>query len=140
MNKDQRSNVFAAVAKKNGNNSASNSTLSNFKYKPPNNTGAIIGIIGDVLATVDDALATIGAIIELNTDVSNDFQSQVDDFKSDQEKDKMQEEIDDLKEKVKQLEKLIRVTSNFGCFACLYELNEDFEFRVRCFTGHRFFV
>lgn len=60
------------------------------------------------MATVGDALATIGAIIELNTDVSNDFQSQVDDFKSDQEKDKMQEEIDDLKEKVKQLEKLIK--------------------------------
>ncbi|RZT23515.1 hypothetical protein [Fictibacillus sp. BK138] len=61
-----------------------------------------------MLATVGDAVSTIGAVIQLNTDVSTDYQSQVDDFKSDQEKEKMQQEIDDLQDKVKQLEKLVR--------------------------------
>ena len=84
----------------------SNSTLGNFEYKPPNNTGVIIGIIGGALATVGDALGTIGAIIQLDIDVSADFQSQVDAFKSDQEKDKMQEEIDDLKGQVKEIDDL----------------------------------
>ncbi len=69
-----------------------------------------------------DALQTIGAITQLNIDVSADFQSQVDAFKSDQEKDKMQEEIDDLKgqvkeiddlkEQMKQLEKIIKSNQN----------------------------
>jgi hypothetical protein len=88
----------------NGNDS--NSNLVNFEYKPPNNTGVILGIIGGALATVGDALATIGAIIQLDIDVSEDFQSQVDDFKSDQHKDKMREEIDDLKEQVKEIDDL----------------------------------
>ena len=88
----------------NGNDS--NSTLVNFEYKPPNNTGVILGIIGGALATVGDALATIGAIIQLDIDVSADFQSQVDDFKLDQQKDKMREEIDDLKEQVKEIDDL----------------------------------
>jgi hypothetical protein len=97
-------------------------TLSKFKYKPPNNTGVILGIIGGALATVGDALATIGSIIQLDIDVEADFQSQLDDFKSDQEKEKMQEEIDtlkgqvkeieDLKEQLKQLETLIKSNQN----------------------------
>ena len=94
----------------NGNDS--NSNLVNFEYKPPNNTGVILGIIGGALATVGDALATIGAIIQLDIDVSADFQSQVDDFKSDQQKDKMREEIDDLKEQVKLLVKIIKSNQN----------------------------
>ncbi|MCM3664148.1 hypothetical protein M3204_07020 [Mesobacillus subterraneus] len=108
MNNNQRSYIVADGAKNSGNKSNSNTTLGNFEIKPPNNTGTILGIIGGVLTTVGDALATIGAIIQLNTDVSVDLQSQVDDFKSDQEKDIMREEIDDLQEKVKQLEKLIK--------------------------------
>jgi hypothetical protein len=106
----------------NTNGNVSNSTLGNFEYKPPNNTGVILGIIGGALATVGDALATIGAIIQLDIDVNADFQSQVDAFKSDQEKDKMQEEIDDLKgqvkeiddlkEQMKQLEKIIKGNQN----------------------------
>ncbi|USK34978.1 hypothetical protein LIT25_06465 [Bacillus sp. F19] len=107
MNKNKRLYIpppFPPTANINGNDS--NSTLGNFEYKPPNNTGVIIGIIGGALATVGDALSTIGTIIQLNIDVSADFQSQVDDFKSDQEKDKMQEEIDDLKEQVKEIDDL----------------------------------
>ena len=123
MNKNKRIYSTTSVlptANINGNNS--NSTLGNFEYKPPNNTGVIIGIIGGALSTVGDALQTIGAIIQLNIDVSADFQSQVDAFKSDQEKDKMQEEIDDLKgqvkeiddlkEQMKQLEKIIKSNQN----------------------------
>ena len=106
----------------NNNDNNSNSTLGIFEYKPPNNTGVIIGIIGAALSTVGDALQTIGAITQLNIDVSADFQSQVDAFKSDQEKEKMQEEIDDLKgqvkeiddlkEQMKQLEKIIKSNQN----------------------------
>ena len=70
------------------------------------------GVIGGVLATVGDALQADGAIVQLNRDVSADFQSQVDDFKSTQEKDKMREEIDDLKEQVKPLEKIIKSNQN----------------------------
>ena len=112
MNKNQRVSVVTAEANNSGNNSNFNSTLGNFEYKPPNNTGTILGIIGGALATVGDALATIGAIIQLNTDVSVDFQSQVDDFKSDQEQDKLRVEIDDLQEKVNQLEQLIKSNQN----------------------------
>src|SRR3954451_18706363 len=90
----------------NTNGNVSNSTLGNFEYKPPNNTGVILGIIGAALSTVGDAMQTIGAIIQLDIDVSADFQSQVDAFKSDQEKDKMQEEIDDLKGQVKEIDDL----------------------------------
>jgi hypothetical protein len=126
MNKNKRLYTVPTTAivppTDNINGNDSNSTLGNFEYKPPNNTGVILGIVGGVLATVGDALATIGAIVQLNTDASADFQSQVDDFKSDQEKDKMQEEIDDLKEQVKEiddlkgqvkeLEKIIKSKSN----------------------------
>ena len=124
MNENKRiyrtTSILPTTTNINGNNS--NSTLGNFEYKPPNNTGVIIGIIGGALSTVGDALQTIGAIIQLNIDVSADFQSQVDAFKSDQEKDKMQEEIDDLKgqvkeiddlkEQMKQLEKIIKSNQN----------------------------
>src|SRR4051812_33245049 len=106
----------------NTNGNVSNSTLGNFEYKPPNNTGVILGIIGAALSTVGDAMQTVGAIIQLDIDVSADFQSQVDAFKSDQEKDKMREEIDDLKgqvkeiddlkEQMKQLEKIIKGNQN----------------------------
>ena len=127
MNKNKRiyrtTSVLPTRTNNNGNNfNNSNSTLGNFEYKPPNNTGVIIGIIGAALATVGDALQTIGAIIQLDIDVSADFQSQVDAFKSDQEKEKMQEEIDDLKgqvkeiddlkEQMKQLEKIIKSNQN----------------------------
>ena len=127
MNENQRiyrtTSNLPTTTNINGNNSNNlYSTLGNFEYKPPNNTGAIISIIGGALATVGDALGYIGAIIQLNMDVSSDFQSQVDAFKSDQEKDKMQEEIDDLKgqvkeiddlkEQMKQLEKIIKGNQN----------------------------
>ncbi|MDR7080722.1 hypothetical protein J2Y03_005820 [Neobacillus niacini] len=109
MKKNKRLYIAPPVpptANNNGNNSNSNSTFANFEYKPPNNIGNIIGIFGDVLVTVGDALGTIGAIIQLDIDVSADLQSQVDDFKSNQEKDKMREEIDDLKEQVKEIDDL----------------------------------
>lgn len=127
MNENKRiyrtTSVIPTTTNNNGNNSNnSNSTLGNFEYKPPNNTGVILGIIGGALNVVGDALGYIGAIIQLNIDVSADFQSQVDAFKSDQEKDKMQEEIDDLKgqvkeiddlkEQLKQLEKIIKSNQN----------------------------
>ncbi|WP_449536376.1 hypothetical protein [Ferdinandcohnia sp. Marseille-Q9671] len=109
MNKNKRVSSITTVLPTTVNNDKNSlSALGNFEYKPPNNTGVILGIIGGTLSTVGDALATIGAIIQLNIDVSDDFQSQVDDFKSVQEKDKMREEIDDLKEQVKQLEKIIK--------------------------------
>lgn len=67
-------------------------------------------------------MQTIGAINQLNIDVTADYQTQVDAYKSEQEKDKMQEEIDDLKgqvkeiddlkEQVKQLEKIIKSNQN----------------------------
>lgn len=108
MNKNQRNyrttSILPTTTNNNGNNS--NSTLGNFEYKPPNNTGVILGIIGAALSTVGDAMQTIGAIIQLDIDVNADFQSQVDAFKSDQEKDKMQEEIDDLKGQVKEIDDL----------------------------------
>ena len=112
MNENQRNyrtiSILPTTTDTNGNDS--NSTLGNFEYKPPNNTGIILGIIGGVLTITGDALATIGAIIQLNIDASADFQSQVDAFKSDQEKekekDKMQEEIDDLKGQVKEINDL----------------------------------
>ena len=124
MNDNKRiyrtTSILPTTTNTNGNNS--NSTLGNFEYKPPNNTGAILGIIGGALNVVGDALGYIGAIIQLDIDVSADFQSQVDAFKSDQEKDKMQEEIDDLKgqvkeiddlkEQMKQLEKIIKSNQN----------------------------
>ena len=120
MNDNKRiyrtTSILPTTTNTNGNNS--NSTLGNFEYKPPNNTGAILGIIGAVLTVAGDSLALIGEIIQLDIDVSADFQSQVDAFKSDQEKDKMREEIDDLKgqvkeiddlkEQMKQLEKIIK--------------------------------
>jgi hypothetical protein len=119
MNKNKRIySTTSVLPASNSNANDSNSTLSKFQYKPPNNTGVILGIIAGTLTTVADALATIGAIIQLNIDVSADFQSQVNGSKSDQEKDKMQKEIDelkgqvkeidDLKEQVKQLEKIIK--------------------------------
>lgn len=108
MNKDQRITILAADVNNILNKSKSNSTSGNFEYKPPNNTGIIIGIIGGVLTTVGDALATIGAIIQLNIDESDDFQSKLGDFKSEQEKDQMRIEINNLNEKVKQLEQLIK--------------------------------
>ncbi|WP_405099356.1 hypothetical protein [Oceanobacillus sp. FSL H7-0719] len=86
----------------------SNSNIATFQYNPPNNTGTTLGILGGVLTTVGDALATIGAIIQLNTDNTADFESQVGSFKSDQEMEKMQAEIDNLQEKLKQLEQLIK--------------------------------
>ena len=113
MNENQRNYRVASIlptttnpttTNTNGNNSTS--TFGNFEYKPPNNTGVILGIIGAAVSTVGDALQTIGAIIQLNIDVPADFQSQVDAFKSDQEKAKMQEEIDDLKGQVKEIEDL----------------------------------
>src|SRR4051795_11092966 len=77
----------------NTNGNVSNSTLGNFEYKPPNNTGIILGIIGGVLTIAGDALATIGAIIQLDIDVNADFQSQVDAFKSDQESDQEKDKM-----------------------------------------------
>jgi hypothetical protein len=123
MNENKRiSSTISALPTANINGNDSNSTLGNFEYKPPNNTGVIIGIIGAALSTVGDAMQTIGAIIQLDIDVNAEFQSQVDAFKSDQEKDKMQEEIDDLKgqvkeiddlkEQMKQLEKIIKSNQN----------------------------
>lgn len=108
--KDKRATVIAAAANNNGNNS--NSSPANFQYKPPNNAGTIIGIIGGALSAAGDALATIGAIIQLETDVSTDFESQIDGYNSDQEKNQMQAEINDLQEKVKQLEELIKNNQN----------------------------
>src|SRR3954447_22452235 len=102
MNENKRiASTISVLPTANINGNNSNSTLGNFAYKPPNNTGVIIGIIGAALSTAGDAMQTIGAIMQLNIDVSADFQSQVDAFKSDQvdafksdqEKDKMQEEI-----------------------------------------------
>lgn len=104
MNKSKRLYSIPTISQNDNNYNSSN--LNNFKYKPPNNTGVILGIIGGALATVGDALSTIGAIIQLDIDVSADFQSQVDDFKSDQEKEQMREEIDDLKGQVKEIEEL----------------------------------
>lgn len=107
MHKNKRIYSTTSVlptANNNANNS--NSTSGNFVYKPPNNTGVILGIIAGTLTTVADALATIGAIIQLDIDVSDDFQSQVNDFKSDQEKDKMRKEIDDLKGQLKEIDDL----------------------------------
>ena len=114
MNENKRiyrtTSILPTTTNTNGNNSNnsnnSNSTLGNFEYKPPNNTGVILGIIGGALNVVGDALGYIGAIIQLDIDVSADFQSQVDAFKSDQEKDKMREEIDDLKGQVKEIDDL----------------------------------
>ena len=102
MNENQRiyriTSVLPTTTNNNGNSSNnfnnSNSTLGNFEYKPPNNTGTILAIIGGVLTVAGDTLAIIGETIQLNIDASADFQSQVDAFKSDQEKEKMQEEID----------------------------------------------
>lgn len=111
MNKDKRATVIAAAASQNNGN-ISNSTQGNFQYKPPNNSGTILGIMGGVLTIAGDALATIGAIIQLNTDTAADFQSQVDDYHSEQDKKKMQEEIDNLQEKVKQLEEIIKNSQN----------------------------
>nr|WP_309100437.1 hypothetical protein [Fredinandcohnia onubensis] len=110
MNKEKRSAVITAATEVSQNNS--NSSPGNFEYKPPNNSGTILGIIGGVLSATGDALATIGAIIQLNTDTSVDFQSQVHDYHSEQDKKKMQEEIDNLQEKVKQLEELIKNNQN----------------------------
>ena len=64
MNKNKRiyrtTSVLPTTTNNNGNNSNnSNSTLGNFEYKPPNNTGVIIGIIGGALATVGDALGLL---------------------------------------------------------------------------------
>ena len=111
MNKDKRESIVAAASNSGDN---SNSSLNQFQYKPPNNSGTILGIIGGALSAAGDALATIGAIIQLNIDTSTDFQSQVESHQSDQDKNKMQEEIDDLQEKVKQLEELIKNSSERG--------------------------
>jgi hypothetical protein len=108
MNKDKRLSIVPADINNNLNNSTSTSSSGNFEYKPPNNTGVILGIIGGVLTTVGDALATIGAIIQVNIDASDDFQSKLGDFKSEQDKDEMRKEINNLNEKVKQLEQLIK--------------------------------
>ncbi|MEH6992789.1 hypothetical protein V7075_08730 [Neobacillus drentensis] len=67
-----------------------------------------LAIIGGVITILGDALASIGEVVQLNIDVSADFQSQLGDFKSDKDKEKMQQEIDDLQKKVEKLEKLIR--------------------------------
>ena len=107
MERDKRATVIAAAASQDSGN-ISNSIQGNFQYKPPNNSGTILGIMGGVLTIAGDALATIGAIIQLNTDTTADFQSQVESFQSDQEKNKMQEDIDSLQEKVKQLEEIIK--------------------------------
>ena len=123
MNENKRiSRTTSVLPTANINGNDSNSTSGNFAYKPPNNTGIIIGIIGAALTTAGDALTAIGAIIQLDIDVSADFKTQVDAFKSNQEKDKMQEEIDDLKgqvkeiddlkEQMKQLEKIIKSNQN----------------------------
>ena len=106
--KDQRLSILPADINNILDKPQSNSPSGNFQYKPPNNTGVILGIIGGVLTTVGDAMATIGAIIQLNIDTSEDFQSKLDDFKSDQDKDQMKSEINQLNEKIKQLEELIK--------------------------------
>jgi hypothetical protein len=106
MNEDQRLSITAASVS--DNQDTSNTANGNFQYKPPNNTGVVLGIIGGVLTTVGDALATIGAIIQLNIDTSTDLQSQVGDYKSEQDKDEMRKEINNLNDKVRQLEQLIK--------------------------------
>ncbi|MEH7239316.1 hypothetical protein [Bacillus sp. JJ1562] len=106
MNKDKRDAAISSAA--NNIVNKTNSTLGNFQYKPPNNSGTILGIIGSVLSTAGDALSAIGAIIQLNTDVSTDFQSQVENYKSDQDKNQMQQDIDNLQEKVNQLEEMLK--------------------------------
>lgn len=78
-----------------------------FQYQPPDNTGTILGIIGGILTTVGDGLATIGAVIQLNQDVQSDYVSQKDEFIKDQETEKMQEQIEDLTKKIERLEKLL---------------------------------
>lgn len=108
MSKNKRVSDITSVLPTIINEKKSQPSLKKFEYKPPNNTGVILGIIGGTLSAVGDALAVIGAIVQLNIDDANDFQSQVDDFNADLEKDKMQGEIDELKEQVKQLEKIIK--------------------------------
>jgi hypothetical protein len=115
MNKNKRIySTTTVLPTVNNNANDSNSTLGKFEYKPPNNTGVILGIIAGTLTTVADALATIGAIIQLDIEVSADFQSQVNDFKSDQEKDKMRKEIDDLKGQVKEIDDLKEQVKQLG--------------------------
>jgi hypothetical protein len=117
MNKNKNKRIYSTTSvlpTANNNANDSNSTLGKFEYKPPNNTGIILGIIAGTLTTVADALATIGAIIQLDIEVSADFQSQVNDFKSDQEKDKMRKEIDDLKGQVKEIDDLKEQVKQLG--------------------------
>ncbi|WP_180271126.1 hypothetical protein [Fredinandcohnia onubensis] len=107
MERDKRATVIAATTASQDSGNISNTTQGNFQYKPPNNSGTILAIMGGVLTIAGDALATIGAIIQLNTDTATDFQSQVESYQSDQVKNKMQEDLDSLQEKVKQLEEII---------------------------------
>jgi DNA gyrase/topoisomerase IV subunit A len=92
----------------NGKNSNFIPLFTNFQYKPPNNTGTNLALIGGVLTTVGDALAIIGTIIQLNTDTAADFQSQVDDYIAEQEQDNLRDEVEELQEKIKQIEELLK--------------------------------
>lgn len=85
-------------------------TLNKFQYKPPNNTGIILAIIGGILTTIGDGLSTIGAIVQLDIDNSIDFQSQLDDFmlaqENEKEKAKMSDQIEIIREQVNDIDTL----------------------------------
>ena len=112
MYKDQRVSSGSIDANNKPYKPNTSSSPGNFEYIPPNNSGTTLSLLGGVLSTVGGALSTIGGIIQFNTELSDDFQSQVDDYRLDQKKEKMQAEIIDLQEKVKQLEQLIKNNSN----------------------------
>lgn len=72
MKNDKRFYIVPSTVNTNNTNN-SDSTSTDFEYKPPNNTGIIIGLIGGVLASVGDALAVIGTLVQLNIDDAADF-------------------------------------------------------------------
>lgn len=106
-----RNRLFPISQDTNNSSSLKAKNLEGFQYIPANNTGTILGIVGGVLTTIGDAIATYGAIIQLEEDTLADLRSQIKDFQdsqeADQEKEKMQEQIDDLKQKIAKLENII---------------------------------